>query len=138
MDHNMVLSYDYSSQIRRRWRTNAPPLRAKLMAMVVRRCNMERIAQCSMIRASPEATGCCHWATTRSVLPRRPPERQHMVRRCKMNPLCWSSRWPWQCVGTIPHTLTNGGGSWLSEKPLNATIGRAVALIASIGHANAC
>ena len=25
MDHKMVLSYDYSNQNRRRWRTNAPP-----------------------------------------------------------------------------------------------------------------
>jgi hypothetical protein len=33
MDHNMVLIYDYSSQNRRRWRTNLPQLRAISMAM---------------------------------------------------------------------------------------------------------
>ena len=68
----MVLSYDYSSQNRRRQRTNAPPSRAISMAMAVRRCNTELITQCSMTRASPEATGRRHWATNRSVSPRRP------------------------------------------------------------------
>jgi hypothetical protein len=40
----MVLSYDYSSQIRRRWRKNAPPSRAISMAMAVRPCNTECIS----------------------------------------------------------------------------------------------
>ena len=40
----MVLSYDYSSQNWRRRRTNAPPLRAILMTMAVRRCNTERFS----------------------------------------------------------------------------------------------
>ena len=44
MDNNMVLSYDYSSQIRWRWRINAPPLWAISMAMAVRPCNTERIS----------------------------------------------------------------------------------------------
>jgi hypothetical protein len=44
------------------------------MAMAVRRCNTERIAQCSMTNASPEATGRRHRATTRSISPRRLPE----------------------------------------------------------------
>jgi hypothetical protein len=52
MDHNMVLSYDYSNQNRRRRQTNAPPSRAILMAMAVRRCHTEHISQCSMTRAS--------------------------------------------------------------------------------------
>jgi len=65
----MVLSYDYSSQIRRRQQTNAPPSRAKSMAMAVRRWDTERIAQCSITGVSPEATGRCHRATTRSVSP---------------------------------------------------------------------
>ncbi len=46
------------------------------MAMVVRRCNTKHIAQCSMARATPEATGCRHWATTCSVLPQQPPGQQ--------------------------------------------------------------
>ncbi len=37
--------------------------------MMVRRCDTKRIAQCSMSRATPEATGCRHRATTCSVLP---------------------------------------------------------------------
>ncbi len=89
MDHNMVLSYNYSSQNMRRRRTNAPPLRAILMAMAVRGCVTECIAQCSMTRASLEATGRHHRATTRSVSPRRPPGRQSTQRLCKMYPLCW-------------------------------------------------
>ena len=33
-------------------------------------------AQCGMFRATPEATGCHHWATTCSVLPQRLPGQQ--------------------------------------------------------------
>ena len=125
----MVLSYDYSNQNRRQRWTNAPLSRAISMAMVVRRCHTERISQCSMTRASLEATGRRHWATTRSILPRRPPRRQQTKRQCNMHPLCWPFRWPWRCGGTKPRASPDGGGSWLSQKQLNATIGRALALI---------
>ena len=55
----MVLRYYYNNRNRRRqWRMNAPPSRAILMDMAVRRCDMECTAQCSMTRASSEATGC--------------------------------------------------------------------------------
>jgi len=43
MDHNMVLSYDYSNRNSRRWRTNAPPSRAVLMAMAVCRCGTKGV-----------------------------------------------------------------------------------------------
>ncbi len=46
------------------------------MATAVRRSNTDGIAQCGMSRATLEATGCCHWATTHSVLPQRPPGQQ--------------------------------------------------------------
>jgi hypothetical protein len=46
------------------------------MAMAVQRCNTKRIAQCSMSRATPEATGHRHRATTRSVLPQPMPGQQ--------------------------------------------------------------
>ncbi len=46
------------------------------MATAVRRSNTNGIAQCGMSRATPEATGCRHWATTHSVLPQRPPGQQ--------------------------------------------------------------
>ncbi len=39
------------------------------------RSNTDGIAQCSMSRATLEATGCRNWATTCSVLPQRPPEQ---------------------------------------------------------------
>ena len=35
-----------------------------------------------------------------------------------------------------PHITPDGEGLWLSQKPLNTTIGRVLALIASIGHVN--
>ena len=126
MDHNMVLGYDYSSWNRRRRQTNLPPSRAILMAMAVRRCNMEPIDQCSMTRASHKATGRRHRATTRSVSPRRPPGQQSTQQKWNMYPLCWLFRWPSRCGGTIPRIWPDGGGSWLSLKPPNAAIGRAL------------
>jgi hypothetical protein len=72
----MVLGYDYSNQKRWWWRMNAPHLPAVLMAMAVHRSNTDGVAQCSMSRATTEATGCRHWATTRSVSPQQPPGQQ--------------------------------------------------------------
>ncbi len=72
----MVLGYNYSKQKRRWRRMNAPHPPAVSMAAAVRRSNTYGIARCGMSRATPEATGCRHWATTRSVLPQRPPEQQ--------------------------------------------------------------
>ncbi len=46
------------------------------MVMAVCRRDTDGIAQCSMSRATPEATGRRHWATTCYVLPQRPPGRQ--------------------------------------------------------------
>jgi hypothetical protein len=54
-----------------------------LMAMAVRRSNTDGITQCSMSRATPEATGCRHWATTHSVLPQRPPGQQQSKQKRK-------------------------------------------------------
>ena len=39
----------------------------------------------------------------------------------------------WRRAGTIMCALTDEGGSWLSQKPLNATIGQALTPTASIG-----
>ncbi len=57
--------------------------------------------QCSMTRASTEATECRHRATTHSVSPWLPPGRQSTQRLCKMYPLCWPFWWPSRCAGTI-------------------------------------
>ncbi len=46
------------------------------MAMETRRCNTKCIAQCSMSRATSEATGCQHWATTCSLSPQQKPGQQ--------------------------------------------------------------
>ncbi len=78
MDHNTVLSYDYAKRKRRRQWTNAPLLLVISMAMQRHWSDTWGIAQCSMSRATPEATGRRHWhrATTKSVLPQRPPGQQ--------------------------------------------------------------
>ena len=125
----MVLRYNYSNRNRRRRRTNAPLLLAISIAMAVRYCITACIAQWRRSRALIKTTKRCHRATTCSILPRRPPGRQQMLRRCNMYPLCWPFQRPWRCNGTIPSASPNGGGSWLSQKPLNATIGRALAPI---------
>ncbi len=46
------------------------------MATAVCRSDTDSIAQCSMSRATPEATGCRHRATTCYVSPQRPPGQQ--------------------------------------------------------------
>ncbi len=72
----MVLQICIMIQKRRQWRTNAPHPPAVSIATAVRRSNTDGIAQCGMSRATSEATGCRHWATTHSVLPQRPPGQQ--------------------------------------------------------------
>jgi hypothetical protein len=82
----MVLGYDYSNQKRRWWRTNAPHPPAVSMATAVRRSDTDGIAQCGMSRATPEATGHWHWATTRSVSPQQPPGQQANKQQSKNTP----------------------------------------------------
>ena len=127
----MVLSYDYAKQNRQRRRTNAPPLRAIPMAMVGRWSCTCGIARCSMSKATLESTGYCHPASTCSVSPRRLPGWQSTQWLWNMYPLCWPCQWPSHAA--ISWALPDGGGLWLSLKPLNATItiGRALTLIAS-------
>ncbi len=72
----MVFGYGYCWWPTQQWHQHVPPTLAILMAMAVRRCNTMCIAQCSMSRATREATGRCHWVTTHSVLPQRPPGQQ--------------------------------------------------------------
>ncbi len=72
----MVFSYGYCWWQNWWWRTNAPRLPAVLMATVVRRSNTDGIARCSMSRATLEATGRRHWATTCYVSPQRLPGQQ--------------------------------------------------------------
>ncbi len=72
----MVFGYGYCQWQNWQWRTNAPRPPAVLMATAVRRSNTDDIARCGMSRATPEATGGWHWATTCSVSPQRPPGQQ--------------------------------------------------------------
>ncbi len=63
--------------------TNAPPSYAILMVIQMRGCNAACITQCNMSRATQKATGRHHWATTHSVLPRRPPGQQETKQQQK-------------------------------------------------------
>ncbi len=69
----MVFGYGYCRRQKWRWWTNAPFFPAISMAMAVRRSNTDGIARCGMSRATPEATGCRHRATTHYISPQRPP-----------------------------------------------------------------
>ncbi len=76
VDHNIVFSCGYCWWQNQQWWTNAPCPPAILMATAVRQSNTDNIAQCSMSRATPEATGHWHRATTCSVLPQGLPGQQ--------------------------------------------------------------
>ncbi len=76
MDHNMIFGYSYWQWQNQQCYQHVPPPLAVSMAMAVRWCNTKRIAQCSMSRATLEATGRHHRATTHSILPQRPPGQQ--------------------------------------------------------------
>jgi hypothetical protein len=115
-------------------RNKAPHPPAISITMAVCRCNTKHIAQCNMPRAT-SATGRRHRATTHYILAQWPPGRQSTKRRCKTQLFCWPFWWPLQCAGKIPRASPDGGGSCLSKKPLNATIGRA---LASIGINQTC
>ncbi len=72
----MVFGYGYCRWQNQWWSTNAPHPPAVSMATAVCRSNTDGIAQCGMSRATLEATGCRHQATTHSVSPQRPPGQQ--------------------------------------------------------------
>ncbi len=72
----MLFSYGYCWWQNWWWQTNAPCPPAIPMATAVRRSNTDGTAQCSMSRATPEATGCRHQATTHYVSPQWPPGQQ--------------------------------------------------------------
>ncbi len=72
----MLFSYGYCQWQNWQWQTNAPCLLAILMATAVCRSNADGIAQCGMSRATLDATGCHHRATTCYVSPQRPPGQQ--------------------------------------------------------------
>ncbi len=76
MDHIMVFGYGYCWWQNWQWQTNVPPPQAILMAMQMRWNDDCGIARCGMSRATLEATGHQHWATTRSVSPQQLPGQQ--------------------------------------------------------------
>ncbi len=72
----MLFSYSYGQWQNQQWHQNAPTSRPVSKALQMRRSNTDGIAWCGMSRATSEATGCRHWATTCSVLPQQPPGQQ--------------------------------------------------------------
>ncbi len=80
----MVLQLCIMIQKRQQWQTNAPHPPAILMALAVRCSNTDGITQCRMSRATPEATGCRHRATTHSESPQRPPGK-HQTKQQQKN-----------------------------------------------------
>ena len=64
----MLLGYDYTNKKGGGNERKEPPSR-----VAMRRCNAERITQCSMSRATLEATVLHHWASICPVLLRRMP-----------------------------------------------------------------
>jgi hypothetical protein len=72
----MLFSYGYGQWQNHQWHQNAPPSRPVLKALWMRRSDTDGITQCSMSRATSEATGRRHRETTCSVLPQQLPEQQ--------------------------------------------------------------
>ena len=66
MDHNMVLSYDYNKQNRRRRGTTLMAISTIWTVIVMRRYYSTRIAQWRKSRAFIKATKHCHRASTHS------------------------------------------------------------------------
>ncbi len=72
----MLFSYGYCRWQNQRWQTNAPCPPAVSMATAMRRSCADGIARCGMSRATLEATGRRHRATTCYLLPQQPPGQQ--------------------------------------------------------------
>ncbi len=72
----MLFSHGYGWWYNQQWWTNVPLLQAISMAMRMRWSNERGIARCSKSRATLDAPGSRHQATTCSVSPQRPPGQQ--------------------------------------------------------------
>ena len=78
----MLFSYG-SGQQRITTSKNVGKLLAILIAMRMGRYGAWHIAQWSMPRASLEATGCRHWTSACTVLPRWPPWSLNLLKQHK-------------------------------------------------------
>ena len=102
MEHNMVLSYDYSNR-NRRWRQmNAPPSQAISMAMAVRRCNTAGIAwrRRSWAFKKKPLNAAIGWLLS----PYCPGDHQGDNQQNNDDTiyyLCWPFRWMWRCASTM-------------------------------------
>ncbi len=72
----MLFSYGYGQWQNQRWHQNAPPSQPISKALRMRRSNTDGVARCVMSKATLEATGRHHQATTCSVSPQWLPEQQ--------------------------------------------------------------
>jgi hypothetical protein len=86
---------------------NAPRLPADSMATAVRRSNTDGIAQCGMSRATLEATGRRHRATTCSVSPQLPPGHQANIQQ--------STNAPNQVVELMVMAICRYGAAYIAQ-----------------------
>ena len=119
----------------RQW-TNAPPSGVISTAKKSRLSNACSITQWRRSRALLEATGRWHWVTTCSVLPCWPPGQQSTTQQWKNTPTLLAvsmaiAMWRYNTT-----RITQCRWSRASLEATGCTIGRALAPIASIGHAN--
>ena len=114
IDYYISFSYGYGQWQNQQWETKHLIRRPFRWSCGCIRAMPRGIAQCSMSRATPKATGGYHRVTIHSLLPWRPPGRQSTNLQWKIQPLCWPFWWPSRCAGTIPRALPNGGGPGLS------------------------
>ena len=112
------------------------PPRSVLTLEMMRRRNTANTAQCRVSRASLEATGRCHRASTHVVLPRRTAGSPCRKKTTKKHHTCRPFCWPWRSAGTIPSASPDRGGPGLLRKPLVAVIGQVLRPIKSIGQSN--
>ncbi len=120
IDYNMLSSYGYCQWQNQRWHQNAPLLRPVLKALWMLRSNTDSIAQCGMSRATSEATGCCHRATTHSISPQRPPEQQANKQQSTNTP----KKMAMLMAAAVRRYKTTHIGQWRRSRALLEATGR--------------
>ena len=127
MDHNMVLSYEWCQTKYWRQRANVPLLQTTWRSSGGVKTKHVALpdAACPGLHRKPLD------AAIRQLLALYCPCGRHGDNQPNNDAKCTFF------AGSIPRASLDGGGLWLSLKPLNAAIGLALAPILSIGHANA-
>ncbi len=112
-------------------------VRPSSTAELMHRYHATYIARWREFMTTPEATGRRHWASIRTLFPRRTTGFTCRQKTMKKHNTCRPFRWPWRCAGTTPSASPDGGGPGLLRNSLVAATGRVLRLIEWIGHAKA-